>query len=136
MTDFNTLDTRADACENQEDKLKIYLEIVKLAQTDKSFRQGINFEKYMKTSNELVPLLPKSLFSLGFYGYKTLSPWDPFSTEGAIPGSEESVCYSAFELASRGIRVTVYLNTPTESVWRSPLSNPRWLSEDDFSDPN
>lgn len=131
--DFATLDAAAHALKDPQDKLNAYLEIVRKAQTDKKFRETINFEKYMNSGRALAHLLPKDKPKLAIYGYKTLdNPWDLSSTTTFMPGSEESTIYASEELVKRGYQVTAYLNPPEQSIWKSPLSNPKWLSEDAF----
>jgi len=73
--------------------------------------------------------------NIAILGYKValLPPWDPNTTETGLPGSEECAVYASDELARRGHKVTVYMNPPTDSKFRFPESNPRWVSVDEWT---
>lgn len=71
---------------------------------------------------------------IAILGYKSnlVGEWDPSDTKKGLPGSEECAVYASDELARRGHKVTIYMNPPTNSGWRSNTSNPQWISEDWF----
>lgn len=139
---FNTLDSKAHKSKSSADKIRIYREICTRAQTDPTFRTTINIERFMNSSRAFSHLLTKqsnnnktsSSLKIAILGYKVplMGKWDPFDTVKGLPGSEECAVYASEELARRGHSVTVYLNPPDDSIWKSPFSNPRWLPEDMF----
>lgn len=63
------------------------------------------------------------------YSSESFGYWDPFTVESGLPGSEEAVVYSSFELVNKGYKVHVYMNPHPSSIWKSAFSNPRWFSE-------
>lgn len=137
------MDTEAHAAKNPSEKIRIYREIVAKAQKDDEFRKTIISEKFWNSTKRLSHLLKKepstqtesSRLNIAIIGYKSdlVGPWDPFDTIGGLPGSEECVVYASQELAKRGHGITIYMNPPNDSIWRSPFSNPRWLSEDTWN---
>lgn len=78
------------------------------------------------------------LLNIAIIGYKSdlMGHWDPSGVLTGLPGSEECAVYASNELARRGHKVTVFMNPSPESVWRCDLSNPRWLSVDDYDKSN
>ena len=110
-----------------------YREITRQAQTDPEYRKNLDLEKYMTDCRIYAPLIPKSdslkIAILG-YGSDLVGKWDPFNTTTGLPGSEECAVYASQELANRGYSVTMYMDPPNDSIWKSPFSNPRCLSVD------
>ncbi|CAH6419087.1 Glycosyltransferase [uncultured virus] len=132
---FTTLDSKAHASKKPSEKVAIYKDITLKAQTDPEFRKTINYERFMNSSRAFAHLLaktPKTGLKIAILGYKVqlMGKWDPFDTIKGLPGSEECAVYASQELANRGHQVTVYLNPPDESIWKSPFANPRWMTED------
>ena len=138
MTEFANMDKAAHAAKTPSDKIKIYREITRRAQIDDQFRNEIDQERFMNSSRAFMHLLCKeprdSGLKIAILGYKVplMEKWDPFDTIKGLPGSEECAVYASEELVRRGHHVTVYMNPPDESIWKSPFSNPRWLPEDLF----
>jgi glycosyltransferase involved in cell wall biosynthesis len=135
LADFATLDSMANSSEDLDEKIKIYKEIVSRAQTDNNFYKSIDIEKFWQSSEMFQKLKYSetsdnnlSIAILG-YGSDLFGYWDPFMCESGLPGSEECAVYASQELAKRGHKVTLYMNPSEKSIWRSPLSNPRWLPE-------
>lgn len=138
MTDFLTIDKEAHAAKTPSDKIRIYREITRRAQIDSNFRATIDYERFTNSNRAFMHLLAKepqgSGLKIAILGYKVplMGKWDPFDTVKGLPGSEECAVYASQELAKRGHHVTLYMNPPDESIWKSPFSNPRWLPEDLF----
>jgi len=133
-----SMDKAAHAAKTSSDKIRIYREITKKEQTNIEFRSNINYERFMNSTRAFMHLLKKepkgSGMKIAILGYKIplMDKWDPFDTIKGLPGSEECAVYASEELVRRGYDVTVYMNPPDQSIWRSPFSNPRWLPEDHF----
>lgn len=74
----------------------------------------------------------KLYLNIAIVGYKSdiVGKWDPSNTVTGLPGSEECAVYAAEELASRGHKITVYMNPADNSLWNGPFSNPRWIDVD------
>ena len=136
--DYITLDNKAHASKDPSEKIQIYRDITRRAQNDPEFRKTIDSERYMNSSRAFTHLLERESktveLKIAILGYKVelMGKWDPFDTETGLPGSEEAAVYASQELVKRGYQVTVYLSPPENSIWSSPFSNPRWLSEDAF----
>lgn len=138
MADFTSMDLEAHRAKATSDKIRIYKELVVKAQNDHEFRKTINAERFWNTTKILSVLFAKeskSVTELGLniailgYTSQLVGYWDPFDTIKGLPGSEECAVYASQELAKRGHKVTLYMNPPPDSIWRSPFSNPRWLPE-------
>lgn len=133
--DFVNLDNKAHASENPDEKISIYKDITHRAQIDPEFLKSIDYEKFMDSTRVFANLLENEIKTSGLkiaiLGYKVdlIGKWDPFNTIKGLPGSEECAVYSSQELANRGHQVTVYMDPPEKSIWKSPFSNPRWLPE-------
>lgn len=68
---------------------------------------------------------------------KQLPNWDPDSIHMGIPGSEESIIYSAEELKNLGFKVFVLNNIENKEKYANALANPcysGYLHKDDFFD--
>jgi len=137
--DFMSMDATAHAEKNPNEKMHIYRELVMKAQKDPEFRKTIDNERFWNSNKILNHLLKKeskgSGLNIAILGYKSdlVGTWDPFDTITGLPGSEECAVYASQELAKRGHQVTLYMNPPIDSIWRSPFSNPRWLPEDTWN---
>lgn len=138
MSDFTTMDLEAHGAKIISDKIRIYKELVAKAQKYPEFRKTINNERFWNSTKVLSILSAKetkssneSGLNIAILGYTSqlVGYWDPFDTVGGLPGSEECAVYASQELAKRGHKVTLYMNPPQDSIWRSPFSNPRWLPE-------
>lgn len=138
MSDFITIDKEAHATKDPMEKIKLYREITRKAQIDPDFRSTIDYERFTNSTRAFMHLLKKepanSGLKIAILGYKIplVGKWDPFNTTAGLPGSEECAVYASEELARRGHIVTIYMDPPEESIWKSPFSNPRWLPEDMF----
>lgn len=147
---FETLDAKALATPDVNEKFAIYELITKLAQEDATFKATMNMKVYRQREREFAALKDCGLATgeikedirdkirlrVGILGYKSnlVGEWDPETTEKGLPGSEECVVYGAEQLVKMGCRVTVYFNPPEESLWNSEFSNPRWRGEDKWGD--
>ena len=138
MSNFDTLNNEAKESKDPLDKLRIYRQICVQAQTNPQFRQTMDVKKFLIDSQEFADIIdqePKNdKLRIAILGYKVsmMDKWDPFDIETGLPGSEECAVYASQELARRGHKVTLYMNPPDNSIWRSSFSNPRWLPEDFF----
>jgi len=136
---FVDMDKAAYAAKSPSEKIRIYREITARAQIDPEFRNTINIEQFMNSGRAFTRLLQKESKGLGLkiaiLGYKSepMGKWDPFDTEKGLPGSEECAVYASQELVHQGHTVTLYMNPPDNSIWKSPFSNPRWLPENLFN---
>lgn len=100
-----------------------------------------NSEKYLKYSEKYNAKVRQFLdkkrkydLNIAVVGYKgPVGCWDPSDCKNGLPGSEECAVYATNELARRNIRVTVFMQPPMKSIWKSPFSNPRWLELDYFN---
>lgn len=105
-------------------------------------RQPYKHTDYMKLVRENAKALVKHRYTglnIAIVGYKNqqVGTWDPSSCDSGLPGSEECVVYASAELASRGHKVTVYMDPPAQSIWRSPFSLAgRWLNVEHFDSIN
>jgi len=134
MTDFRSLDASAHLTTHPSIKISIYQDIVRRAQLDPIFLTTINMPIFWESTRIFSYLLPphtvssKSL-NIAILGYTSnlVPPWDPFDCVKGLPGSEECAVYASKELVNKGHNVTLYMNPPKDSIWRSPFSNPRWL---------
>lgn len=138
MADFTSMDLEAHRAKTISDKIRIYKELILKAQTDSEFRKTVNSERFWNTTKVLSVLAGRecdksqeSGLKIAILGYTSqlVGYWDPFDTVKGLPGSEECAVYASQELVKRGHKVTLYMNPPPDSIWRSPFSNPRWLPE-------
>lgn len=120
-------------------------------QTDKSFRDcyctvSKSYEKiptktisdkFLEATKDLLPVESCSGLKVAVLGFASslVGLWDPFDTDRGLPGSEECAIYATQELAARGHKVTVYMNPPEDSIWRSNFSNPKWIPENLWNSP-
>lgn len=120
------------------DKIDTYCRIIKKAQSDTQFREHVNYDDFSKAEVELKPLLKseKQTLRVAILGYKSalIAPWDPFTTEHGLPGSEECVVYASQELVKRGYDVDIYMDPPEKSIWRLAFSNPQWFPQELWHD--
>ena len=121
------------------EKLQMYRDLIKRAQQDPENAKNPKLEYFERLSCELKAALdeePHTGMKIAILGYKSdlLGTWDPSNTTKGLPGSEESAVYASQELADRGHKVTLYLNPPVNSLWRSAFSNPQWLPEEMWHD--
>jgi hypothetical protein len=118
-----------------------YQDLVARAQNDPTLRKTVSLVELIKAEQELglkSQVKPDtSKLDIAIIGYKSkmVAPWDPFTTEMGLPGSEECAVYASQELANRGHRVTLYMNPPEDSIWRSSFSNPRWVPVEEWDSP-
>lgn len=140
MQDFASMDSAAHAAKTYDEKINIYREIVLKAQSDSLFYETVDHERFWNSTKIFSHFLKKiksekSGLNIAILGYKSdlVGFWDPFDTRKGLPGSEECAVYASQELVKKGCNVTLYMNPPPNSIWGSPLSNPRWLSENNWN---
>lgn len=134
MNDFVTMDNAVHSAKSPTEKVGIFRQLVIKAQNDVKFRETINIERFWNSNQVLSHLLKKESLSglkIAVLGYTSqlVGYWDPFDCVKGLPGSEECAVYASQELVKRGHQVTLYMNPPPDSIWRSPFSNPQWLPE-------
>lgn len=124
-------------------KVRALREYTSRVQTEPEFRKSFDYDKYMEDVRAVAPLLPRINKSfkglkIAIHGHKVqlVGTWDPFECDNGLPGSEECAVYASQELANQGHQVTVYMDPPEKSIWRSPFSNPRWLPADQYYNTN
>ena len=106
------------------------------AQYDAKFRETLDVHPLLVISSLFSrPITGLHIAVLG-YSSQLVAPWDPFSCDSGLPGSEECVVYATQELARQGHTVTVYMNPPVNSLWSASLINPRWIHVSQWSNPN
>ena len=114
---------------------KVILAVIDKAKKDKELRQTLNIPNLLQSSLPYsLPIVGLKIAIIG-YTIDLVPPWDPFSCETGLTGSEECVVYASETLANEGNSVTLYMNPPIDSIWRSSLSNPRWLHESEWYKP-
>lgn len=137
MSDFTSVDKLAQTLPNSDAKIRVYGSLVAKAKIDSDFRKTIDFDRLSQVESDLNISRQTTGLRIAILGYKSdlVPPWDPLDTVKGLPGSEECAVYGSQELANRGHIVDLYLDPPKQSIWRSNFSNPRWLSVDDWLNP-
>ena len=111
-------------------------DIIVHAQQDKHFRQKLDIQKLLAMSTMCKQIVIGLNIAIIGYASPMVAPWDPFTCNEGLPGSEECAVYATQELARQGHTVTVYMNPPSNSIWLSTLSNPRWLHVNEWINPD
>lgn len=108
-----------------EGKQKLLTEMVEVAKKRPDYAKFV-----LRLSRQVTPPEHQGL-KVAILGYSSplVGNWDPSTTATGLPGSEECVVYASQELVKQGCDVTVYMNPSSESIWTSPFSNPKWLSD-------
>lgn len=143
MTDINQLIRLYQDASDRIYKISLLIEIIKRGQLDDKFLEKITYEKLLDMEN-LLNISDRSYFrekdklNIAIVGYKSdlVGKWDPTNTKSGLPGSEECTVYASEELAKLGHNIVIYMNPPDNSIWKLKTSNPQWLPEEEWNNPN
>ena len=114
--------------ERKEQAEGINLKILERAEKDEDFRKQCleGFDRMMHNAKFFAPHKGLKGKNIAILGAKNpiVGQWDPSSVKKGLTGSEEAVVYASDVLAKLGYRVHVYMDPPTNSLWRLPCENP------------
>lgn len=87
---------------------------------------SFNFNFFQNLQDKDNTLSGKKILILA-YG---VTEWDPSSVITGITGSEEAIIYCSEILTEKGYLVDILAKPPSKSIWRLPISNPRYYDSD------